>query len=84
MSCVVKILAISDQVMEQLYSPRVKETFAHVNLVVGCGDLPFYHLEYVVGARQICEIDFRRPRTPRPGAPRSPRIGHSACSSAGP
>ena len=48
-----KILAISDQVMEQLYSPRVKETFAHVNLVVGCGDLPFYYLEYVVSMLNI-------------------------------
>ena len=48
-----KILAISDQVMEQLYSPRVKEAFAQVNLVVGCGDLPFYYLEYVVSMLNV-------------------------------
>ena len=39
--------------MEQLYSPRVKETFGDVDLVVGCGDLPFYYLEYVVSMLNV-------------------------------
>ncbi len=51
--CGVKILAISDQVVEQLYCPRVKEAFGHVNLVVGCGDLPFYYIEYVVSMLNV-------------------------------
>ena len=34
-----KILALSDQVVEQLYSPSIKERFGDVSLVVGCGDL---------------------------------------------
>ncbi len=43
-----KILAISDEVVELIYSPRVKEQYADVDLVLGCGDLPFYYLEYLV------------------------------------
>lgn len=43
-----KILAISDEVVEFIYSPRLKEQYADVDLVLGCGDLPFYYLEYIV------------------------------------
>lgn len=43
-----KILAISDEVVESLYSPRVRQQFRDVDLVIGCGDLPFYYLEYIV------------------------------------
>ncbi len=43
-----KILAISDEVVEFLYSPRIKEQYADVDLVLGCGDLPFYYLEFIV------------------------------------
>jgi uncharacterized protein len=53
MKVTVKILAISDQVVEQLYSPRVKEQFGDVNLVVGCGDLPYYYMEYIVSMLNV-------------------------------
>lgn len=43
-----KILAISDEVVDTLYSPRVRQQFGDVELVIGCGDLPFYYLEYIV------------------------------------
>lgn len=43
-----KILAISDEVVDFLYSPRIKDQYADVDVVVGCGDLPFYYLEYIV------------------------------------
>ncbi len=43
-----KILAISDEVVDFIYSPRVVDRFGDVDLVVGCGDLPFYYLEFVV------------------------------------
>lgn len=49
----VKILAISDQVVDNLYSPRVKEQFGDVNLVIGCGDLPYYYLEYIVSMLNV-------------------------------
>ncbi len=43
-----KVLAISDQVVPQVYDASVKTRFADVDLVVSCGDLPRYYLEYVV------------------------------------
>jgi Icc-related predicted phosphoesterase len=49
----VKILAISDQVVEHLYSPLVKERFGDVDLVVGCGDLPDYYLDYIVSMLNV-------------------------------
>ncbi len=48
-----RILAISDQVVEQIYSPTVTERFGDVSLVVGCGDLPYYYLEYVVSMLNV-------------------------------
>jgi Icc-related predicted phosphoesterase len=43
-----KLLSLSDQVLEFIYSPSVKERFADVDFVLGCGDLPYYYLEYLV------------------------------------
>ncbi len=42
-----KILALSDQIVEDIYSPQIKEKYGDVSLVIGCGDLPYYYLEYV-------------------------------------
>lgn len=43
-----KILALSDQVVEGIYSPGVRNLFPDVEIVFGCGDLPYYYLEFVV------------------------------------
>jgi len=43
-----KILALSDTVVDLIYSSWVTERFADVDLIVGCGDLPAGYLEYVV------------------------------------
>lgn len=43
-----KILALSDEVVDFVYSPLVRDRFEDVDVVVGCGDLPAYYLEYVV------------------------------------
>ncbi len=43
-----KILALSDEVVDALYSAAIKERYADVDFVVGCGDLPFYYLEFIV------------------------------------
>lgn len=48
-----KILALSDQVVEQIYSPQVKDRFGDVKLVLGCGDLPGYYLDYVVSTLNV-------------------------------
>lgn len=43
-----KILTISDKVEPILYSERVAARFGDVDVVLSCGDLPPYYLEYIV------------------------------------
>jgi len=43
-----KILTVSDKVDELLYSPAIRQRFADVELVLSCGDLPHYYLEFIV------------------------------------
>ncbi len=43
-----KILAVSDQVVDTLYSPTVRERLGKIDLILGCGDLPYYYLEYLM------------------------------------
>jgi Icc-related predicted phosphoesterase len=45
-----KLLAVSDRVMEQLYCSDVRSKHPDVDLLIGCGDLPFYYLEFLVSA----------------------------------
>lgn len=43
-----KILALSDEVVESLYRPEIKNRFGDVDVILGCGDLPFFYLEFMV------------------------------------
>lgn len=43
-----KILTISDKIDEVLYSSALKRLFGDVDVVLSCGDLPHYYLEYIV------------------------------------
>ena len=45
-----KILAVSDRVLDQLYCGDVKQRFPDVDLLISCGDLPFYYLDFLVSA----------------------------------
>jgi Icc-related predicted phosphoesterase len=44
----VKILALSDEVVERLYSLCDRGYFSEVELILGCGDLPYEYLENMV------------------------------------
>ncbi|MBN1666326.1 MAG: metallophosphoesterase [Anaerolineales bacterium] len=48
-----KILSISDKVVPQLYHPLVKENFSEVDLVLACGDLPYYYQEFIVSMLDV-------------------------------
>lgn len=48
-----KILAIADEVDSRLYGPVLKQRFASTDLVVSCGDLPIYYLEFVVSVLDV-------------------------------
>lgn len=43
-----KILAVSDQAVDRVYELVPQGHFAGVDMVVGCGDLPYAYLEYLV------------------------------------
>lgn len=43
-----QILTISDEIVPAVYSLNVRQRFPDVELVLGCGDLPYYYLEFVV------------------------------------
>jgi Icc-related predicted phosphoesterase len=49
----VKVLSLSDVQIEFIYSPRVQSRFSDVDLVIGCGDLPYYYMEYVGNALDV-------------------------------
>ncbi len=49
----IKLLTISDVVVELLYSPQVCERFADVDVIISCGDLPYYYLDYIVSNLNI-------------------------------
>jgi Icc-related predicted phosphoesterase len=42
-----KILCISDQVVPLIYSTNARGRFSDIDLVLSCGDLPYYYLEFV-------------------------------------
>ena len=48
-----KALAVSDRVMEQLYCSDVRQKYPDIDLLIGCGDLPFYYLEFLVSALDV-------------------------------
>ncbi len=43
-----KILAVSDQVVERVYSLASNGHFGDIELILGCGDLPYQYLEFLV------------------------------------
>jgi len=48
-----KILAVSDQVVERIYSLAANGHFQDVDLLLGCGDLPYTYLEYLVSILNV-------------------------------
>jgi len=49
----VKILAVSDEVVERLYSLCAGGHFQEVELILGCGDLPYHYLENLVSLLNV-------------------------------
>ena len=43
-----KVLAVSDETVDWLYSPNARRRLGKIDLILGCGDLPYYYLEYLV------------------------------------
>lgn len=45
-----RVLAVSDEVDQRIYSTTVKERMGDVDIVLGCGDLPARYLEFLADA----------------------------------
>ncbi len=43
-----RVLAISDKVEPILYSPAVNQRVGKLDMILACGDLPFYYIEYLM------------------------------------
>lgn len=48
-----KVLAVSDQVIDRLYSPGVKEAYPDINMIIGCGDLPYNYIEFLASVFNV-------------------------------
>lgn len=48
-----KILAISDVVVDRLYSAQTAEHFGDIDIILGCGDLPYEYLEFLVSILNV-------------------------------
>lgn len=47
---ILHILAVSDKVLETHYSANVTNLYPKIDLLIGCGDLPYYYLDFLVSA----------------------------------
>lgn len=47
------ILAVSDRVMDQIYCSTIREKYPDIDLIIGCGDLPFYYLDFLISALDV-------------------------------
>lgn len=43
-----KVLLISDKVVEHIYSNSIAERLDDIDFIISCGDLPSYYLEFIV------------------------------------
>ena len=48
-----KILAVSDVVVDRLYSANFAENFNDVEIILGCGDLPYEYLEFLISSLNV-------------------------------
>jgi len=48
-----KILAVSDQVIDRIYALAANGHFQDIDLILGCGDLPYTYLEYLLSILNV-------------------------------
>ena len=50
---VIRVLSLSDVKRSLIYGSQIRTQFSDIELVVSCGDLPYYYLEYVVSMLDV-------------------------------
>lgn len=73
-----KALAVCDRVEEQIYSAAVRSNYPDVRIVFGCGDLPYYYLEYIVTVLSVPVLYVRGNHDDRPYHMSSGRVADHA------
>lgn len=53
MAGAMKVLAVSDRVLDQLYCINVRDKYPDIELIIGCGDLPYYYLDFLLSALDV-------------------------------
>ena len=48
-----RILAVSDEELGNIYNPQIRDRFKHIDIAISCGDLPYYYLEYIISMLDI-------------------------------
>lgn len=48
-----RILVVSDEIVDWIYSPAIERYHGQVDFLVSCGDLPIYYLEYIVSVLNV-------------------------------
>jgi Icc-related predicted phosphoesterase len=43
-----RFLTVADEIVPAVYSLNIKERFRDVQCALGCGDLPYYYLEFII------------------------------------
>lgn len=49
----IKILTVSDVVERKLYSTGCRDRFKDIDLILSCGDLPFYYLDFIISMLNV-------------------------------
>lgn len=73
----VKILAVSDEVVERLYNLCTNGHFKDIEIILSCGDLPYPYLENLVTLLNIPSFMSPATMTP-PTCPNSPSPAQTA------
>jgi Icc-related predicted phosphoesterase len=48
-----RVLAVTDKVVESIYSPAIRDLARGVKFVIACGDLPSHYLEFIVSMLDV-------------------------------
>lgn len=48
-----KILTVSDVVDRKLYSAACRERFTDIDLILSCGDVPFYYVDFLISTLNV-------------------------------
>jgi uncharacterized protein len=48
-----RIMAVSDRVLNNVYCSSVRQSYSDIDLIIGCGDLPYYYLNFLISALDV-------------------------------